>query len=132
MPEWRASSDRQPLTCLQPLKPGPKNMDLKVVIEDQEYTLNVPDELVHESTDFFTELDRELDRGRQMGREWVVNPNHDDRLRIVGDRLLSALETERHDVGRMMAAYILWRAPNIQRMVLDTSGEIQATEIEYQ
>ena len=106
-------------------------MDLKVVIEDQEYTLNVPDELVRDSEDFFSSLDQELDRGRQMGREWVANPSLEDRLRIVGDRLLSALETERHDLGRMMAAYILHRAPQIERIVLATSGELQETELQF-
>jgi hypothetical protein len=106
-------------------------MDLKIIIDDQLYTLNVPDELVTSAGDFFDQMDRDMDAGRQMGREWVAQPNREDRLRIVGDKLLSALERENHDVGRMMAAYILSRAPEIDTLDLDTSGEIGNTEIRY-
>lgn len=106
-------------------------MLLKVIIEDEIYSLNVPDELVTGSQAFFDQLDREMDSGRQMGRSWVEFPDREDRLRIIGDRLLGALERANHDVGRMMAAYILNRAPEIDTMALDTTGEIQNTEIRY-
>ncbi len=106
-------------------------MLLKVIIEDDIYSLNVPDELVKGSEAFFDQLDREMDAGRQMGRSWVERPGKEDRLRIIGDRLLGALERENHDVGRMMAAYILNRAPGIDTLALDTTGEIQNTEIRY-
>jgi len=106
-------------------------MNLKVVIDDEIYTLNVPDEIVRESGDFFDQMDRDMDAGRQMGREWVAQLDVEDRIRIVGDKLLSALERENHDVGRMMAAYILNRAPAIDTLLLDTTGEIRNTEIRY-
>lgn len=106
-------------------------MQLKVIIDDQEYTLLVPDDLVAGAGDFFDRMDRDMDSGRQMGRRWVESPDAEDRLRIVGDKLLSALERENHDVGRMMAAYILNRAPNVETLLLDTTGEIQDTEIRY-
>jgi hypothetical protein len=106
-------------------------MDLKVIIDDALYTLNVPDEIVTGSGDFFDQMDRDMDAGRQMGRDWVAQPDREDRIRIVGDKLLSALERENHDVGRMMAAYILNRAPAIDALLLDTTGEIRNTEIRY-
>ena len=106
-------------------------MLLKVIIEDEIYSLNVPDELVSGSEDLFDQMDREMDTGRQMGRSWVDCPGREDRLRIVGDRLLGALERGNHDVGRMMAAYILNRAPDVDTLALDTMGEIQNTEIRY-
>ena len=106
-------------------------MNLKVVIDDEMYTLNVPDEIVRDSTDFFDQMDRDMDAGRQMGREWVARLDVEDRIRIIGDKLLSALERENHDVGRMMAAYILNRAPAIDTLLLDTTGEIGNTEIRY-
>lgn len=106
-------------------------MRLNVIIEDEIYSLNVPDELVNGSQDFFDQLDREMDAGRQVGRSWVECPGLEDRLRIIGDRLLGALERENHDVGRLMAAYILNRAPTIDTLALDTTGEIQNTELRY-
>jgi hypothetical protein len=106
-------------------------MYLKVIIDDRQYTLNVPDEIVNGATDLFDQMDRDMDAGRQMGRQWVERPDAEDRLRIAGDRLLSALERENHDLGRMMAAYILNRAPTIDTLLLDTTGEIRDTEIRY-
>lgn len=106
-------------------------MQLNVIIDEEIYSLNVPDELVHGAKDFFDQLDHEMDAGRQMGRTWIEHPGPEDRLRIIGDRLLGALERENHDVGRMMAAYILNRAPNVDALELDTTGEIQNTEIRY-
>lgn len=106
-------------------------MQLKVIIEENLYTLEVPDELVRNSEDFFSHLDQQMDQGVQMGRQWVSHPSGEDRLRFIGDRLLGALEQERHDVGRMMAAYLLNRAPRLDTLILDSTGEIQNTEITY-
>jgi hypothetical protein len=119
-----------PAQIIQP-RQEPGIMDLKVIIDDALYTLNVPDEIVTGSGDFFDQMDRDMDTGRQMGRDWVAQPDREDRIRIVGDRLLSALERENHDVGRMMAAYILSRVPAIDTLLLDTTGEIRNTEIRY-
>lgn len=106
-------------------------MELKVIIDDTELTLNVPQELVERATEVFDRMDRDMDRGWQMGRDWVENPNLEDRLRIVGDKLLSALEREEHEVGRLMAAYLLNRAPTLDRLTLDTGGEPARTELRF-
>lgn len=106
-------------------------MELKVIIDDQVYTLNVPDEIIQGAEEFFAKMDSDMDQGWQMSREWVPNPDTVQRLQIVGDRLLTALENENHDLGRMMAAYILSRAPDIETIDLDTGGEIQNTEVRF-
>jgi hypothetical protein len=106
-------------------------MDLKVIIDDEIYTLNVPDPLIAGATDFFDKMDKDMDQGWQMSRDWVAAPTSEQRLQIVGDRLLTALENENHELGRMMAAYILSRAPELDHLVLDTQGEIQNTEVHY-
>ena len=106
-------------------------MDLKVIIDDEIYTLNVPDEIIRGAEDFFARMDRDMDQGWQMSRDWVPNPDRVQRIQIVGDRLLTALENENHDLGRMMAAYILSRAPDIETLDLDTEGEIQNTEVNF-
>jgi hypothetical protein len=106
-------------------------MELKVIIDDQLYTLNVPDEIIEGATDAFDRMDRDMDKGWQMGRDWVENPGVEDRVRIVGDKLLSALEREDHNLGRVMAAYILSRVPQLDTLVLDTTGEIGSSELRY-
>ena len=106
-------------------------MELKVIIDDELYALNVPDEIVHNADDLFSRMDRDMDQGWQMGRDWVPHPGRVERLQIVGNKLLTALENEDHNLGRMMAAYILSRAPEIDSLVLDTSGEMQNTEVRF-
>jgi hypothetical protein len=50
-------------------------MILKAIIDDEEYTLNVPDPILDRGEELFTKLDRDMDRGWQMSREWVPNPD---------------------------------------------------------
>lgn len=104
-------------------------MILKVIIDDQLYELNVPEAFIQGAAEFFDEMDRDMDKGWQMSREWVDEPDRLDRCRIVADKLLTALEKENNKLGRLMAGYILSRLPEIESLELDTSGEIQNTRI---
>jgi hypothetical protein len=104
-------------------------MVLKVIIDDQLYELNVPEAFIEQAGDFFDQMDRDMDKGWQMSREWLDHPDREDRCRIVGNKLLTALEKENHKLGRLMAGYILSRLPEVESMELDTSGEIQNTRI---
>jgi hypothetical protein len=106
-------------------------MELNVVIDEDIFTLNVPDQLLQQASDFFDKMDADMDQGIQLSRQWVENPQLVQRLQLVGDKLLTALETEDHQLGRMMSAYILSRAPDIERIYLDTTGEIDNTEIHF-
>lgn len=106
-------------------------MELKLIIDDDVYNLNVPEEIINGAADVFDRMDRDMDQGWQMGRDWVAAPGLEDRIRIVGDKLLTALEKEDHNVGRVMAAYILNRAPNLEALAVDTAGEIRNSELHY-
>jgi len=106
-------------------------MLLKVIVDDQQLTLNVPDVIVEGAQDFFAQMDRDMDAGWQMGREWVPNLSVEQRCQVVANKLLTALETENDKLGRMMAAYILARLPHVETVEIDTSGEIQNTEFSF-
>ena len=106
-------------------------MELNVVVDEDILSLNVPDQLLQQASSFFDKMDTDMDQGIQLSRQWVENPQLVQRLQLVGDKLLTALETEDHQLGRMMAAYILSRAPDIERIYLDTTGEIDNTEIQF-
>ncbi len=106
-------------------------MELKVIIEEELYTLNVPDQLIEEAADFFDKMDADMDAGVQMSRSWIEKPDRMQRIQAVANKLLTAIETENHNLGRMMAAYILSRAPDIDVIDLDTSGDMTTTEIRY-
>ncbi|WP_295541886.1 hypothetical protein [uncultured Thiohalocapsa sp.] len=100
-------------------------MILKAIVEDQEYSLNVPESLLAGCDDYCDKLDADMDAGWQMSREWVAQPNLEQRCQIVADKLLTALEKENHKLGMLMAAYILKRLPNVEAVELDIQGEMQ-------
>jgi len=106
-------------------------MILKAIIEDQEYTLNVPDNVIEQGRTFFDQLDRDMADGWQMSRDWVQAPDREQRCQIVADKLLSALEKENSKVGMLMAGYILERLPGVEAVELDISGEIQNNRFRF-
>lgn len=102
-------------------------MILNVAIDGQAIDINVPDSMLSEARNFFAKMDSDLDKGYQMGRFWVENPNPEERCQIAADKLLTAVENENKNMATMMSAYILSKAPHIETVVIDTSGEIQET-----
>ena len=102
-------------------------MRLNAIIDGDVHSLNVPDPLLSQATGFFDQLDRDMDRGCQMSREWVDAPDRLQRCRVVADKLLTALETENQKLGLLMAGYLLSRLPNLDAVEIDTHGEMQNT-----
>lgn len=104
-------------------------MILKAIIDDREYSLNVPEAVIERSEEFFARLDADMDKGWQMSREWVKNPSPVERCQIVANKLLTALENENQRLGMLMAGYILSRMPDVDTVQIDISGEIQNTQL---
>ena len=103
-------------------------MILKAIIDELEYSLNVPDAVIGQSEGFFAKLDADMDQGWQMSREWVQSPNRLERCQIVADKLLTALENENDKLGMLMAGYILSRMPEVESVEIDIRGEMQNTQ----
>ncbi|MBK5931597.1 hypothetical protein [Halochromatium salexigens] len=106
-------------------------MILKAIIDEQVYTLNVPDPVIERGGDFFAQLDRDMDQGWQMSREWVEAPNRLQRCQIIADKLLTALEKENEKLGMLMAGYILTRLPEVESVELDVQGEVQNNQFRF-
>lgn len=102
-------------------------MILNAVIDDQIYQLNVPEQLLAEASGFFDKMDDDMSHGILMGRDWVDKPDQIQRCQTVANKLLTALENSNHNLGRLMAGYILSRMPAIESVQIDTGGEISAT-----
>jgi len=100
-------------------------MLLNIAVDGQNVDINVPDSMLSEARDFFAKVDSDLDKGYQMGRYWVENPNGEQRCQIAAEKLVTALETENKNMATMMSAYILSKAPHIESVVVDSSDEIQ-------
>ena len=104
-------------------------MRLNVMIDDQTYPFEVPQFILDEGEEFFTKLDRDMDKGYQMSRTWVDNPDRMKRCQIVADRILDAIHRENQQLGIMMAAYILTRMPGTTGVRLSTEGDMLEHEL---
>ena len=66
-------------------------MRFKVIIGEQVYAIEVPEELLAEAAEFHAKLDRDMDRGWQMSRQFVERPDRLQRCQIVADKLLTSI-----------------------------------------
>lgn len=106
-------------------------MILKAIIDDQIYSLEVLDPVLVQGEEFFAQLDRDMDKGWQMSRDWVDHLDLVQRCQVVADKLLTAIESENQRLGVLMAGYLLKRLPNLDEVEIDIQGEIQNTVFRF-
>ena len=106
-------------------------MRFKVIVEEQVYAVEVPEELLAEAREFHDKIDRDMDRGWQMGREFVACPDRLQRCQIVADKLLTSLSQGNQATAMLMASYIALRMPGVIGVDIDAHGEMQNTELLY-
>ncbi|MCU7842842.1 MAG: hypothetical protein KZQ93_03285 [Candidatus Thiodiazotropha sp. (ex Monitilora ramsayi)] len=102
-------------------------MQLNLIIDDWSMDLDIPEgylETMHES---FDKMDKDMDRGWQIGQKWVGDPSSRQRCQLVAGKLLTALETNNEGLALMMGGYIVSRMPSIRQVVIDNTGEPEET-----
>ena len=104
-------------------------MILKVVVDDQIYPITVPAEVISDASEFFDKIDKDMDNGWQMSRDWVQNPNQEQRCQIVGDKMLTAMHNDNQQLMVLLSAYVLARVPTANELRIDTNGEMLETEL---
>ena len=104
-------------------------MIFTLYIDDNAIPINVPDTLVQEAEEVFSKIDADMDRGWQMGRQWVDTPDLEQRCQVAAHRLVTAWENGNQKLGIMMAGYIMARAPLVRIARVPTEGEIQDIEL---
>jgi hypothetical protein len=115
--------------CFLAIKHKATGMILKVVVDDQIYPITVPEEIISEGGDFFNRIDKDMDKGWQMSRDWVDNPNQEQRCQIVGDKMLTAMHNDNERLMVLLSAYVLARVPGATSLRIDTNGEMLETEL---
>lgn len=105
-------------------------MILNIVVEDRPIAITVADELLRNAEDFYAKMDRDMDQGWQMSRDWVEHPSLIERCQIAADKLHTALNTQNETLVMLMAGYILSRLPTVRSVTINTDGEMQETLIE--
>ena len=106
-------------------------MRFKVIIGEQVYTIEVPEGLLGEAAEFHAKLDRDMDQGWQMSRQFVEQPDRLQRCQIVADRLLTSIMQDNPATAMLMAGYIALRMPGAVGVDIDAAGEMQNTELLY-
>ena len=104
-------------------------MLLTLQIDDKTQTLDIPQTILTEGEEFFAMMDKDMDKGWQMSREWIDNPNTYQRCQIAADKILNALNSENETLMMLMAGYILSRSPQTTAVHINTDGEMQETAI---
>ena len=117
------------MLCFLAIKHKATGMILKVVVDDQIYPITVPAEIISEGGDFFDKIDKDMDKGWQMSRDWVDNPNQEQRCQIVGDKMLTAMHNDNEKLMVLLSAYVLARVPAATTLRIDTNGEMLETEL---
>lgn len=104
-------------------------MQLRIQINDTTRDIEVPQFILDEGEDFFTQIDQDLDHGYQMSRLWVDKPDQEQRCQIVADKILTALSNGNQKSGTLMAAYILKRMPHIRAVHMNIEGDMTGHEL---
>lgn len=106
-------------------------MRFKVVIGEQVYAVELPEDLLNEAAEINAKLDQDMDRGWQMSRQFVERPNRLQRCQIVADKLLTSIINGNQATAMLMAGYIALRMPGAIGVDIDDAGEMQNTELLY-
>ena len=106
-------------------------MRFKVIVGEAVYAVEIAPGVLEEGADFFAKLDRDMDRGWQMSREYVACPDRTQRCQIAADKLPTGIMNNNGATAAMMAAYIVARAPGVTGVDVDTEGEMQETRLLY-
>lgn len=102
---------------------------LKVVFEEQVYQINIPQDVLEEGEEFFQRMNRDMDKGWQMGREWIESPDQMQRCQIAADRLVDAISGENEMLASLMAGYIITQRPGTKAVNVSTAGEPMETQL---
>ena len=106
-------------------------MQLRITVAEQTRVMSIPDGLLRDADEFFRKMDRDMDRGWQMSREFVEQPNTLQRCQIAAHKLLGALSSGNMALATLMAGYIVARLPGVSGVDIDSAGEMQETEFSY-
>ena len=104
-------------------------MKLNIIVDGRSNTFDVPDGLLMEAKDFFDKLDKDMDKGWQMSRDWVEMPDKEQRCQIAADKILTAIETDNEKLMILMSAYILRTMPGVKTIHIDITGDMNETDI---
>lgn len=104
-------------------------MKLTIVIDNQTRDLQLPETILEDGESFFQKMDSDMNKGWQMGPDYIESPNQVQRCQIAADKILTAIDTENENLLYLMAGYIVSRMPEVKSIDINTTGELSDTLI---
>lgn len=104
-------------------------MNLNIIVDGRSSAFEVPDELLTDASDFFDQMNADMDKGWQMSRDWVDKPDAEQRCQIAADKILGAIESENEKLLMLMSAFILKTMPGVRGVNIDITGDMNESEI---
>ncbi len=106
-------------------------MKLNFTIDHESFTLDVPEGIMQEAQAFISETDLEFDRGIQLGRHWIDEPDAEQRCQIAANKIVNGMHQENIRMVYLMSAYILTRLPNVSMVTVNSDYEIDEIDFKY-
>ena len=104
-------------------------MKLNIIIGESTLNIEVPIDMLDDAESIYSKMDKEMDNGGQMYRDWVDELSQPQRCQIVANRLLTAIENENEPSSMLMAGYIMSRMPGVANVEISTDGDITQTQL---
>ncbi len=104
-------------------------MKLNIIIGENNLSIEVPIDMLDDAEEIFAKMDKEMDKGGQMYRDWVDDLSQLQRCQIIANRLLTAIEIENEATSMLMAGYIMSRMPGAATVEISTDGDITQTQL---
>ena len=103
-------------------------MKLNVYMNEIMKQVSVPSDMLRDAETIYSKIDKDLDKGWQMSREWVDSLDTVQRCKVIADRLLTAIENDNEPSTMLMAGYIMSRMPHVKTVHIATDGDINQTQ----
>ena len=104
-------------------------MKLNVYVGDNLIPIEVPEDMLIDAEHIYAKMDKDMDKGWQIFRDWVDDLTTMQRCQVVADKLLTALENDNEPSSMLMAGYIMTRMPGILNVHISTDGDISQTQL---
>ncbi len=106
-------------------------MKLSITVGDKLFRVELSAQFLAEAEPFYQKMDRDMDRGWQMGREFIERPDRKQRCQIAANRLMTSMSTGNTTMVELMAGYIASRLPGVSGVQVDIAGEMDQTEFTF-
>ncbi len=104
-------------------------MIFNMSINQDAFNIDIPDGLLDEVKPIIEDMDKDFDRGTQMGRFWVDDPSDEQRCQVAANNLVNAMYAENKRMVYVLACYILSKFPALKGVTVNTELEIQEIDI---